>query len=181
MNKDKYHYTFSITLDEYSYSEFEDFSNKLTNNSILYILLESSSGGSMKYLNNIQEILKQLRIRNIEVLMFGKYFVSAYLKLFITADIRIIDKNSWGMLHLPVLTQRAERNLVRLTPKEIIEIKAGVADLRIKSIDFIKSRTKLTETLIINFNEKKLNAAQLLEYGIATEIVDNIDDYFKRS
>ncbi len=180
MNKDKYHYTFSTTLDEYSYSDFEAFSKQLKDNSILYILLTSSSGGIIRYLNNTQEILEQLRVKNIEVIMLGKYFVSAYFKLFITADIRIIDKKSWGILHLPVLTQRAERNLVRLTPEEVIEIKIRVADSRIKSINFIKSKTKLSEDLINKLNEQKLNASQLLEYGIATGIIENIDDYFSR-
>lgn len=141
-------------------------------------MLASSSGGILRYLNNTQEILKQLKVKNIEVIMLGKYFVSAYFKLFITADIRIIDKNSWGILHLPVLTQRTERNLVRLSPEEIIKQKTEVADLRNKSINFIKSRTKLSEDLINKFNEQKLNASQLLEYGIATEIIENIDNYF---
>lgn len=174
------HFIFSTSLDKYSYAEFEDFSKQLMNNSILFILLSSSTGGSMELLKNIQEILKELKSRNIKIVMLGKYFVSAYFKLFITADIRIIDKNSWGMLHLPVLTKRLERNLVRLTAEEVTRMKEELADYRIKSMNFIQSRTKLTEVLINKFNEQKLNATQLLEYGIATEIIDNVDDYFNR-
>lgn len=99
MNKKTFYFTLSTTLDEYSYSEFEDFSKQLTDNSILYIMLASSSGGIIRYLNNIKEILVQLKVKNIEEIMIGKYFVFAYFKLFITADDHVIDKTSWEMLH----------------------------------------------------------------------------------
>jgi ATP-dependent protease ClpP protease subunit len=91
----------------------------------------------------------------------AEFAESAALLLFLSCPIRQITLDSIGIIHLP-------------EPTDGKEIPSSTTDKRTTEvINFIKRRTGMTEQQIRSLEHQKLTAHQMLELGIATEIVDS--------
>jgi hypothetical protein len=101
-----------------------------------------------------------LKYKKREVIFEIEYAESAALMLAVNFPHRRVIATSIGSIHLPVLGEG------KYSSESVVENKKR------RAINFFTSHTKLTEEQVISLNGKILTAQQMIETGIATEIVE---------
>ncbi|MDB4984437.1 MAG: hypothetical protein JWM20_616 [Patescibacteria group bacterium] len=102
----------------------------------------------------------------------GGIFVSGYLKLFLLGKYRTITPDSRGMIHLPVKMEG--HKLMKGVESDKLEI------MRQETAEFIAKRTNLSVADVFLLNEKRLVPEQMLELGIAHEVIPSLQTLITR-
>lgn len=138
------------------------FKHKLRNNKEQTIVVRINSyGGSTHAMNTMSAFLYFLiKYRKRNVIIEIEHVESAALMFAVNFPHRRVAKRSIGSIHLPVLR------------KGEFASETEIEEKRKRAINFFVKHTKLQEKDILMLNGMIITAAQMLEVGIATELVE---------
>jgi ATP-dependent protease ClpP protease subunit len=125
------------------------------------IIIRVNSYGGNGYPMTVMSALVyyMIKYKNCKVVIEIEYAESSSLLFVINFPIRKIIETSEGVIHLPVQS-----------PGKFLS-KSRLIDKTNEVIDFFIKQTNLKREEIISLNSNKLTAKQMLDWGIATEIV----------
>lgn len=124
----------------------------------------NSIGGDVHVMNIISAFFYYLiKYKKNKVVFQIVYADSAALMLAVNFPIRLVTKDSKGSIHLPVAAE-GENPSAESQKKKYNE-----------AVDFYQSKTNLSREEIISLDGKLLDAQQMLEARIATELVEDFD------
>ncbi len=139
------------------------FKQKLrSNKSAVVIVRLKSYGGNLHAMNTMSAFLYFLKkYRKRLIIIEIEHAESAALMLAVNFPHRRVMSKSIGLIHLPVLRKG------KYASKTLVE------DKKKKAIEFFTSKTKLNQEEVSSLNNVKLTAQQMLDFGIATEMVED--------
>ncbi len=159
----KQSFSFTEALDSETIKKFSQFATQQPMFSDVTIGIKSQIGTRTLLLEEIIKTIKYLEAKQTTVHTHGELFVSGYFRLFLFGKRRAITSNSVGIIHLPVPINKHKYI------KYVADV--GVEELRYKVAEFISSKTYLDIQDVFRLNEQRLVAGQLMEYGIAHEVI----------
>jgi hypothetical protein len=164
-------FSFEDQLNGGLVEDFRRFSANVQLSESILIHINSQFGTPTKLLHETFLIFVELSKKGVASNTHGKMFISGYMRMFLLGNHRTITNDSIGMIHLPVLApaQRVHRD----------EANNQVEIVRNEIIDFFEKRTKLTRGEILLLDQKKITPQKMIEYGIAHEIISDLQTLIK--
>lgn len=159
-------FSFTEALNEERINRFSQFCFETPVFGSALFVVNSQEGARTKYVSQVIANCEGLKLKNVEVKTHGSIFVSAFLRIFLLGDFRTITEKSVGIIHLPVPFDK-HVCLQGITRDHLEQIRTEAAQ-------FIADRTKLSLGEVFALNERKLNAEDLIGYGIAHKIIPDI-------